>query len=195
MSVTTYRRLEAKLATRLINAGPVVWVCTRGADGRDDLAPVAWHCPTSKEPPRLLLVVGRRHQTYRNLADTKACVVAVPRADQAEAVRATGRVSGAECDKWAGTGLASFRVPDADVRVPEGCLGFLTCRVETIWEQDRVGIVLASVLRADADAEGFDGRILTERPAGKTLHHLGDHVFAVPGGDVIAPPSKGRDAR
>jgi hypothetical protein len=55
-------------------------------------------------------------------------------------------------------------------------------------ELDEVGLVFGECLFAAADAEGFQqDRVQTARPAGKTLHHLGGNVFAVPSDQEIQP--------
>jgi len=62
-----YIEMPMGVETRLVNHGPVVWVCSKGADGRYDLAPVAWQCPVSMDPPMIMVGLGMDHQTYLNI--------------------------------------------------------------------------------------------------------------------------------
>ncbi len=84
---------------RLINHGPVVLLSTKNADGTYDIAPIAWNCPASKAPPKLLVVVGRTHRTWENVERTGQFIVVVPHRSQRNLVMETASVSGRDANK------------------------------------------------------------------------------------------------
>ena len=180
-----YVEMAMDLATRLINHGPVVWVCTKGADGRYDLAPIAWNCPAAKNPPKIIVEIGMGHQTYKNIESAGEFIVAVPHRSQAELVRQTGSQSGDEVDKYNEMGIESFAGKKVDAMVPADCIGYLECKVDKILTIGEVSVVAGNVIAGFVDDEAFDGRLLVEKEAGKTIHHLGDQIFAVPGDEVL----------
>lgn len=180
-----YLELPAGTAHRLINHGPVVLVATRSADGRYDIAPVAWNCPAGKDPARLLVVVGRAHRTHRNIVETGRFIVCVPHADQVDMVLAAGSVSGADADKYAECEIAAFPGGQVDALVPDGCVGYIECALDATHALEAADIFVGTVLRHAADPAAFDGRLMTETAAGKTLHHNGGAVFSTPADAVI----------
>lgn len=180
-----YVEMELDLSTRLINHGPVVWVCSKGADGKYDLAPIAWNSPVAKSPPKVIVEIGTRHQTFQNIESSKEFIVAVPHKAQADLVRKTGSVSGAQADKYKEMAIDSFAGSKVDAQVPHDCIGYLECKVEKIMEVGPVAVVAAEVLAGFVDSEAFDGMLLVQKEAGKTLHHLGDRFFAVPGDEIL----------
>jgi flavin reductase (DIM6/NTAB) family NADH-FMN oxidoreductase RutF len=84
---------------RLINHGPVVLLSTKNADGTYDIAPIAWSCPASEAPPKLLVVVGRTHRTWENVERTGQFIVVVPHRSQRNLVMETASVSGRDANK------------------------------------------------------------------------------------------------
>lgn len=181
----SYVEIGLESAMLLINHGPVVLVSTKDEKGGYDIAPVAWNCPLGKNPPRLLIVVGKRHRTCENITAAGEFIICVPHVSQAEMVRETGSVSGREIDKFDSMNIEAFAGSSVDAMIPEGCVGYLECKVEKVIDGGHVDIVAAEVLRAVVDKEAFDGRLLVEKEAGKTIHHLGDKIFAVPSDEVL----------
>jgi len=186
-----YVELAAGEGHRLINHGCVVLVCTGGEGGRYDVAPVAWTSPVRKEPAKMLVVLGQRHQTTANIRAKGRYIVAVPHASQAQLVRQCGSVSGREVDKYEQFGIEAFGGEQVDARVPAGCVGYLECELYERVEVEAVEVLVGQVLRAAVDEEAFDGRLLTERQADKTLGHLGGAAFCVPGDEVLGVEKKG----
>jgi flavin reductase (DIM6/NTAB) family NADH-FMN oxidoreductase RutF len=180
-----YVEIPMGVEIRLINHGPVVWVCSKGKDGKYDLAPVAWQCPVSMDPPMILIGVGMENLTYQNIQEKGEFIVALPHRSQAELVRQTGSISGSEIDKYKEMSIASFAGKKVDAKIPQDCIGYLECKVARIVEMEGVGLVMADVLAGFVDKDAFDRRLLVEKEAGKTIHHLGDRIFAVPGDKVI----------
>lgn len=183
-----YQNIDLAVAYRLIGHGPLVWVSTRLPNGRYNLAPIAWNCPISKSPPRLLLGIGQRHATYQAITAQSDLVVAVPVLKQAALVKQTGAISAVDQDKFQTLSIPAKKAQHIDALIPDDCLGYFECQVKDIINQASLALICADVISAGADPNGFDGqRVLVEKPEGGTLHHLGDKIFAVPSllqGDV-----------
>jgi len=93
----SYVEIGLESAMLLINHGPVVLVSTKDEKGGYDIAPVAWNCPLGKNPPRLLIVVGKRHRTCENITAAGEFIICVPHVSQAEMVREIKRRSMDDC--------------------------------------------------------------------------------------------------
>jgi len=181
-----YVEMSLDQSHRLINHGPVVLVSTRNADGTYDVAPVAWNCPAGKDPPMLLVMVGRGHRTWENIDRTREFIAVVPHRSQSELVMAAGSVSGRDVNKFEKFAIEAFAGAKVDAMVPQGCVGFIECKVENTLGGPRADAILARVLRAVVVGEAFNGRLLVETEAGKTLHHLGDRIFASPADGILS---------
>ncbi len=176
----SYIEIPVKSANRLINHGPTVLVSTKDSSGIYDIAPIAWNSPVHKDPPRLLVVVGTRHKTFDNISASGEFIVCVPHISQVDMVRKAGSVSGRDVDKFNQLGIETFAGKKVDALVPAECVGYLECKVNDCIRSGMVGIIVADILAAGADKQSFDGRLLVEREAGKTIHHLGGSAFAIP---------------
>jgi flavin reductase (DIM6/NTAB) family NADH-FMN oxidoreductase RutF len=183
-----YSEMDLEQAYRLIGHGPVVWVSTCSEPGKYDIAPIAWNCPVKKAPPRILVGIGQRHLTFENIKSQKEFIVCVPVLAQAQLVRATGSVSGNDVDKFAELKIDFREGKQVNARIPVGCLGYMECRVEEIHQVETLSLVVGEVLCAGVNPDAFeDNRLLVDRPSGKTLHHLGKHVFAYPSDEIDLP--------
>lgn len=155
-----YAEIPLAEAYELQNAGGLVLVCTRGPDGRYDLAPVAWCCPLDNGPAsRLILVLDTGHRTYEDLSEAGEFAVALPAKDQAELVRRAGSVSGHDVDKYEKLGIQSFPAGKVDALVPEGVAGWLECRLLRIVVEGSSAVVMGEVLRAAARPEAWKERL------------------------------------
>lgn len=175
-------------AYRLLNTGAVILVCTRDGRGVPNLAPLAWYCPMEMEPvTRVLMVCDMEHKTSLNIRETGKYVIAIPHASQVELVTKAGGVTGREVMKYDHLHIDAFESRLFGYPVPDGCLAYLECRLDSIVEEH--DLVLGTVLNADARAEAFRERLLVENPSGKTLHHLGGGRFMVPGDELYGDQS------
>jgi flavin reductase (DIM6/NTAB) family NADH-FMN oxidoreductase RutF len=155
-----YREYSAKEAYKLQNAGGLVLICTRGADGRYDLAPIAWSCPIELEPAsRFVCVLDTGHRTYADLSASGKFAMALPSPDQKDLVFKCGSVSGAEVDKYAAFSIPSFGGRLIDVRVPDGVSGWIECSVSRVVLEGTSALVLGDVLYAAAIEEFWKARI------------------------------------
>lgn len=182
-----YTDIPVESAHRLINHGPVVLVSTRDENGKYDIAPIAWTSPVHKTPPRLLVVIGKRHKTYENIKATGEFIVCVPHKSQVDMVKKTGSVSGKESDKFEDMNIEAFSGKKVDAKVPVDSVGYIECKVVNGLEIGLVEIVVGEPVTAAADKEAYNERLFTEKKAGKTLHHLGGRIFAVPSDEITEP--------
>ena len=175
-----YVELPTNMAHRLINHGSIILLSTRDENGVYDIAPIAWCSPVRKEPPKLLAVVGHGHQTYRNLIATGEFIACVPHVSQIEMVQKTGSVSGRDVNKFSDLNIQTFHGKKIDALVPQDCIGWIECKIWDRLALDKTDIIVGDIVHAAVDSEAFDERLLVEKPEGKTLHHLGGHLFATP---------------
>jgi flavin reductase (DIM6/NTAB) family NADH-FMN oxidoreductase RutF len=173
-------------AYRLIGMGPVVMVSTISEHGKYDIAPIAWTSPARKNPSRVVIGVGRRHKTFTNIEETGKFIVAVPNISQVEMVKATGSVSGSDIDKFERFKIDCIKGREIDCKIPCGVIGYIECRLLEIYGNDPLALILGEAVCAAVDPAAYDGtRILSESPAGKTVHHLGEKRFMTLGDAVI----------
>lgn len=166
------RDIPAPEAYELLNTGGVVLVCTKGADGRYDLAPVAWCCPLDYEPTsRAMIVLDPGHLTTGNLEASGRFILALPTFAQKSLVERTGSVSGREGDKYEKFGIRAVRGDAVDALIPEGVAGYLECSVIEFRRVGSVAVVSAEVLKAAAVPDAWKRR----------LHHAGGEIFYRPG--------------
>ncbi len=163
-----YDELPVAEAYRLLNGGGLIWVCTRSADGRYDLAPVAWNCPLDYDPvSRLLFVLDPGHRSFENLEASREFAVALPDYTQKELVLKTGSISGRETDKYASFAISARRAEKVDALIPEGAAAHLECRLLEVLRIGSVALVAGEVLAARSVAD----------PWRRLLHHAGGDLF------------------
>jgi len=180
-----YIEIEQKSWNRLINHGPTVLVATRSKDHQYNIAPIAWNCPVQKNPARVLAVIGHSHKTYTNIMETGEFVICVPHGDQAKLVLQTGKSKGEEINKFTAFSISYFMAEHLDLRIPEGCLGYLECKLSTRLPLEKVDIMVGEVLTAKVNRACFNERMLTEKTEAKSLHHLGGNTFSIPSDHII----------
>lgn len=167
-----YLDIPVASAYRLLNAGGLILVCTRGADGRYDLAPVAWNCPLDLEPAsRLLFVCDTGHRIFADLSESGEFAIALPTPGQKDLVLKTGSVSGSDRDKYAEFGIAAFPATCVEALIPEKVAGWLECRLLRIVIEGTSAVVMGEVLAARAVPDAWKLR----------LHYVEEGVWFGPG--------------
>jgi len=167
-----YAEVPASKAYELLNPGGLVLVCTRSADGRYDLAPVAWNCPLDYEPvSRVLFVCDPGHRTYEDLVDSGEFALALPCVAQRELVERSGSASGRDVDKYAELGIESVAAREVDALIPAGVAGWLECRLLRVVVEGSSAVVMGEVLRAAALPEAWKLR----------LHYAREGLWFAPG--------------
>jgi len=165
-------------AYELLNTGGLVIVCTKGDDGLYDLAPIAWSCPLDYEPvSRAMIVLDPGHRTGANIEASKEFALALPTFGQRGLVELTGSVSGREGDKYERFGIEACAAAGVDVRIPEGCAGYLSCRLIDARRIGSVVVYAGEVVAAAALPDAWRYR----------LHHAGGDRYYRPGDSVGAP--------
>lgn len=167
-----YKVVAPKEAYTLQNAGGLVLICTKGLDGRYDLAPVAWCCPLDYDPvSRFICVLDISHRTFKDLEVSKEFAIALPGADQKDLVNRCGSISGNDVDKYDELGIEAFRGKSVDVKIPAGVVGWMECSLSGLVLEGTSAIVMGDTLRAEA-VEG----VWKER-----IHFVSDGLFFRPG--------------
>jgi len=179
--MTCYKPVPAGSINRLINHGPLVLVATHSADGVGNLAPVAWNCPAQKDPPTLVLALGKKHKTTENIEATKEFVVVVPHSSQLILVGAAGSLSGHDSSKQAVLNFPRVSENKIQAPIPDGCVAWLECKLAQTVVLESVVLVIGTVTAGFAQEQAFSDRLMVEDPAAKTLHHLGGKDFMTPG--------------
>ena len=162
------RTLKLSKAFTLIEPGPVVLVTT--FDGRkNNIMTISWTMVVDFTP-RFALTTGAWNHSFRALAKTRECVLAIPGADLLDTVVGIGTCSGAEVDKFARFHLTP--VPARIVQAPliQECLANIECKIVEIIRRHPI-LVLEAVA-----AHGATGR-----KEHRTLHAVGDGTFIVDG--------------
>jgi len=182
----TYIDIPIEISYRLINHGPVVILASRDEKGINNIAPIAWNSPVCKEPPLMMSVVAKKHKTRSNITAQKEFIVCVPHVSQVELVRQTGSVSGHEIDKFQKLSIKGIAGKKVAALVPEGCIGYLECKVVREVEiDDKEVIFIGEIVAAAAQEGAFEERLLIEKDEGRSLHHLGGAFFTAPDANVI----------
>jgi flavin reductase (DIM6/NTAB) family NADH-FMN oxidoreductase RutF len=149
-----YREIGLKVAYKLQNAGGLVLICTKGNDGRYDLAPVAWCCPLDYDPvSRFLCVLDTGHRTFKDL------------------VMSCGSVSGTDVDKYQKFGIEAFAGSHIDVKIPAGVSGWIECSLSGLVVEGTSAIVMGDALHAEAVESAWKERI----------HFVSDGLLFIPG--------------
>ena len=152
-----YTIISNESAYELFNGGGVIWVCTRGEDGRYNLAPIGWNCPLDYDPvSRILFVIDPGHRTFANIKSQGSFAAALPSYFQKDLVERTGSISGAEADKFERFSIPSRRGATVDVRIPEEVAAWVECRLLEIHRIGSVALVAAEVLHAEARKNAWE---------------------------------------
>ena len=167
-----YKVVAPKEAYTLQNAGGLVFICTKGRDGRYDLAPVAWCCPLDYDPvSRFICVLDISHRTFKDLEVSKEFAIALPAADQKDLVNRCGSISGNDVDKYEALYIEAFRGKCVDVKIPAGVVGWMECSLSGLVLEGTSAIVMGDTLHAEAVEGAWKERI----------HLVSDGLFFRPG--------------
>ena len=170
-----YSPVSLEKAYTLLNGGGILWICTKGKEGRYDLAPIAWTCPLDYEPvTRLLFVSDPGHATFENVEQQREFIAALPTYQQKDLVLKTGNVSGKKVDKFLKWNIPFLQGRMVDARIPQGVAGWIECKVIEISRQGSVAIVCGEALAASAVPDAWK----------RVLHHVEGEHFYRPGEKV-----------
>jgi flavin reductase (DIM6/NTAB) family NADH-FMN oxidoreductase RutF len=176
------RPVDLAHASRLVNHGPTVLVCTEHG-GRRNVMAAAWSMPVEFTPPRIAVVVDKRTFTRELLVASGHFALCLPTPPLAGLTWQVGSCSGRDSDKFARHGVAWFPGPVLGLPLVEGCAAWLELRrLPEPHAEEAYDTVFGEVVSAQADDRVFaDGRWSLREDNGPlhTLHHLGAGNFAV----------------
>ena len=175
-------------AYRFLGYGPLVLVST--TDGlKPDVSTVAWCAPCAKNPPTLMIAIGKSHKTYRNIMKTGYFGINLPGPEHLDMVMYAGTVSGNDTDKFKQRGLRPwYGQTIGKLPLMQESVAWLECRIVPGVEAGDHSIIIA---RAEA-AWCRPGVLLDDHTWNTvdypTLHHLGGRRFLVGKDEVLADP-------
>ena len=94
-------------AKPMATVAPVWLVGSYDAQGKANLAAVAWGGTCCSEPPALTISLRKSRHSYDSILERKAFTVNIPSESQLVAADYTGLVSGRDVDKFAAAGLTA----------------------------------------------------------------------------------------
>ena len=171
--------VELSKAYRLMNHGPTV-IVTSHHGGRSNIMSAAWSMPLDFDPPKVAVVIDKSTFTRGLIEASGEFVLNIPSRELARLTVDVGSVSGAEVDKFAAHGIATFAGAKVAAPLVEGCLGWLECRlIPEPHIQQAYDLFLGEVVAAWADPDVFDGAHWTMEAGGKrSIHYVaGGHFF------------------
>lgn len=113
---------------------PIVLCGTYDAQGRPNLATLAWAGICSSTPPAIQVSIRKSRHTYDAITKRKAFTVNIPSTRNAEAADFCGLVSGRKYDKFSSSGLTPKRGQFADAPVADECPVCMECRLLHFFE-------------------------------------------------------------
>ena len=174
---------------RLLNHGPTVLVSARH-DGVDNVMAAAWACVLDfGQTPKVTVVLDKATRTRELIEASGYFALQLPTKAMATQTVGVGSDSAKDVpDKLTKYGIQTFTIPDADVPLVKGCVGWLACRlVPELHNQQTYDLFIGDVIGAWADARVFrDGRWLFDETTDdlRTIHHVAGGQFFVIGETV-----------
>jgi flavin reductase (DIM6/NTAB) family NADH-FMN oxidoreductase RutF len=103
-------------------------------EGKDNVMTASWVSFSSRRPPLVSIFINNTHLTRQYISESREFVLSVLASDQAEVSETCGTISGRKGDKYAKAGLKTRKADQVGVRLVEGCLANLECRVVADYE-------------------------------------------------------------
>lgn len=170
-------------ASRLVNHGPTVLVCTEHG-GRRNVMAAAWSMPVEFTPPRIAVVIDKNTFTRELLLASGRFALCLPTPPLAGLTYAVGSETGREVDKFLRHGIAHTPGPVLGLPWITGCCAWLELRhLPEAHSEAAYDTVFGEVVAAAADPRVFSAGRWSFRDDNAdlhTLHHLGGGAFAVP---------------
>ena len=174
----------------MLSPVPVVMITTADAEGRGNIATVAWAGTVCSEPPMLSISLRPERYTYELLKASGEFVVNVPAAHQVRWVDYCGVVSGRDVDKFARTGLTAGACREVGCPLILECPLNLECKVQQEVELCTHTMFLAAIVAVQVSSRFVtaSGRLALENAGlaayahgayymlGKRIGHFGFSV-------------------
>jgi len=144
--------IESEVLT-LLNLKPAIIITTVGKDGSINAAPYSWFSIVDYNPPQVLFSTNMKHDTYRNVLETKEFVLNFPSVDLLKQIWVTSKhfpYGVSELEKASLTILASEKVKPP--RINE-CKAHIECKV--LWTKP-IGsscLILGEIISLSVDEQ------------------------------------------
>lgn len=127
--------MKRSLGPKTLTLPAPAWlVGTYDADGRPNLATVAWGGVCSSEPPSVAISLRKSRHSYDAIVQRKAFTINVPSESHVRATDFAGIVSGRDVDKFVAAGLTPVRSELVDAPFVDEFPLVLECRLLHIIE-------------------------------------------------------------
>jgi flavin reductase (DIM6/NTAB) family NADH-FMN oxidoreductase RutF len=181
-----YIKISNEKGYQILNSGALILISSVSFDEKYDIAPIAWQCPVDFEPvTKMMMACDKDHKTFKNIQETNQFCISVPHISQLKLVKDLGSCSGNDTDKFEKFNLTAINCDIINCIVPDDCIAYLECKVYNINTKDSTGLVFGEVINAKVDKLAYNGRLLSETEAGKTIHHLGGKIFISMGDQIL----------
>lgn len=178
-------KISLETATRLVNHSPLVLITSK-YDDKIDITPIAWHMPVNKMPPLLAFEISETHFIYQCILQTRDFAVNIPSQSILKEIMLCGTETGVDTDKVRTSGLMTELSRVIKSPVLKAAIGVLECElVEDRHLLEHYNIVLGEVKYAEVEPAAFKEHWLFRDQGLKTVHHLGDMTFSMPGDDFV----------
>jgi flavin reductase (DIM6/NTAB) family NADH-FMN oxidoreductase RutF len=136
---------------RLLGFTPVTLITTLSKDGSVNAAPHGWVTVVDYDPPQLLFLVNTKHNTYRNVKETREFVVNIPGADMIREIWVTQKHFPSGTDKLKEAKLTVL--PSEKVKPPRimECKAHIECKVSWTRIIGSACLVLGSIEAISVD--------------------------------------------
>lgn len=170
--------VELKLATSLLNHGPIVLVSSAHG-GKQNVMTAAWAMPLDFVPPKVAVVIGRESFTRELMEASGAFVLSIPAKAIADKVLWAGSHSGREVDKFSESGLVALPASKVSAPLIDGCVACLECKViAEPHNQQQYDLFFGEVVAAWADPRVFsDGQWQFNDDSLRTIHYTSQGNF------------------
>ncbi|CUS76329.1 NADH-FMN oxidoreductase RutF, flavin reductase (DIM6/NTAB) family [Candidatus Kryptonium thompsonii] len=173
------REISLDKANRLLNIGGVVLITAKFGD-RDNVTPVAWNVPVSKEPALVAVAIAPERFIYELIEKSKEFAINLPTLKILKEVYFCGKNSGRDVDKFERTKLTREKAKFISAPLIKECIANIECKVESIYPAGDHNLIIGKVLRAIVEEKLFDDHLKVNLEEAKTIHHLGGSLFTVP---------------
>ena len=130
---------------------PAVLVTSRDAEGRDDVATVAWAGTVCTNPPMVSISLRPSRLSYQNIVETGVFVINLTTEALVEAVDCCGVRSGRDVDKFEKCGLAREEAEEISCSMLSASPVNIECRVTEKRDLGSHTMFIAQVLSVHVD--------------------------------------------